>query len=293
MYYRRKILLSLLRFFNNNLGKIELQKLLLEFTLRQSKPAFYFIPYRFGCFSSQANADLKTLQKYGYVTNEDKRWTLIKDFDINENLTADDKIILEYIKLFFKEKSEAELLKYSYTKHPYYAINSEILDKVLDGVNIKRVLNSRPQNNKHGLYTIGYEGISLEQYLNKLIKYDIKILCDVRRNPLSMKYGFSKNQLKNACEHIKIQYIHFPELGISSDERRDLNTQQDYDKLFINYTKALLNTTSSQTQLINLINTNKRVAITCFEADICRCHRLHLANSININPLFKYKVFHI
>jgi hypothetical protein len=39
------------------------------------------------------------------------------------------------------------------------------------------------------IYTLGYEGISLEAYINKLIKNDVKLLCDVRKNPLSRKFG--------------------------------------------------------------------------------------------------------
>lgn len=58
MYYRRKILLSLLEVFGNDLEKIRLQKLLLLFTQKQETAAYDFVPYKFGCFSFHANADL-------------------------------------------------------------------------------------------------------------------------------------------------------------------------------------------------------------------------------------------
>ena len=61
MYYRRKILLSLLEVFDNELEKIRLQKLLLLFTQKQDTPAYDFVPYKFGCFSFHANADLHTM----------------------------------------------------------------------------------------------------------------------------------------------------------------------------------------------------------------------------------------
>lgn len=54
----------------------------------------------------------------------------------------------------------------------------------------------------------------LEQYLNKLIENDVKVLCDVRRNPISMKFGFSKHQLIKACNGVGIEYKHIPEVGI-------------------------------------------------------------------------------
>lgn len=61
------------------------------------------------------------------------------------------------------------------------------------------------------------------------------MLCDVRRNPWSRKYGFSKSTLSNACEGVGIRYEHLPELGIVSDARRNLETQADYDALFAHY----------------------------------------------------------
>ena len=89
-----------------------------------------------------------------------------------------------------------------------------------------------PKGTKTIMFTIGYEGISLEEYLVRLIKNDVKVLVDVRNNPLSMKYGFSKSQLKKYCASLGIKYAHFPEVGIQSDQRQELNSQNDYNKLF-------------------------------------------------------------
>ena len=44
--------------------------------------------------------------------------------------------------------------------------------------------------------------------MTDLIREDVKLLCDVRKNPLSMKFGFSKNQLKGILEGVGIEYIH-------------------------------------------------------------------------------------
>ncbi|MDG5800640.1 DUF488 domain-containing protein [Marinilabiliaceae bacterium ANBcel2] len=102
------------------------------------------------------------------------------------------------------------------------------------------------------MFTIGYEGISLEQYINKLIVNDIKVLCDVRKNSFSMKYGFSKKQLKTTCDGVGIAYIHIPEVGIESDKRQELNTQADYDKLFKIYkTDTLPQVTVKQEEILS------------------------------------------
>jgi uncharacterized protein (DUF488 family) len=97
-------------------------------------------------------------------------------------------------------------------------------------------------------------------------------MVDVRNNPLSMKYGFSKSQLKKYCASLGIQYVHIPEVGIQSEQRQELNTQADYDKLFAVYRKNNLSKTgNAQVSILNLLKENKRIALTCFEASICQC----------------------
>jgi hypothetical protein len=45
------------------------------------------------------------------------------------------------------------------------------------------------------LFTIGYQGRTLEDSLNVLLTASVTLLCDVRRNPVSRKPGFSKGVL--------------------------------------------------------------------------------------------------
>lgn len=91
-----------------------------------------------------------------------------------------------------------------------------------------------------------------------------------------------------------IDYVHIPEVGIQSDQRQELNTQSDYDKLFPIYRKTnLSNTTHSQNEILKLLKQHKRIALTCFEANICQCHRKHLAEAIENLPSFNYEVKHI
>src|SRR5690606_40792860 len=70
-------------------------------------------------------------------------------------------------------------------------------------------------------------GISLEEYLLRLLKNDIKVLVDVRNNPLSMKFGFSKGQLRKFCDNLGIKYVHIPEVGIRSEQRQELKSQAE------------------------------------------------------------------
>lgn len=106
----------------------------------------------------------------------------------------------------------------------YRKINSEIAKNILSTSKLKKITIAKPKLSQTILFTIGYEGISLETYLNRLIENDVKLLVDVRSNPLSMKYGFSKNTLNKYCQSIGIEYEHIPEVGIQSQERKHLST---------------------------------------------------------------------
>jgi len=55
MYYRRKIILSLLQEFGGKLKRTDFQKFLFLVSEHQKKRAFDFIPYKYGCYSFQAS----------------------------------------------------------------------------------------------------------------------------------------------------------------------------------------------------------------------------------------------
>jgi uncharacterized protein (DUF488 family) len=295
MYYRRKIILSVLQVFGGELEKIQLQKLLFLFTrFQKDKKSFDFVPYKYGCYSFQANADLSTLKKYGIVSEKDKFWKKEDEVNYLNELKSDDKKTINDFKIIYANKTSDDLIKLTYKRYPYYSINSTVADKYLSDEELKNLDNYRSFEDEITLFTIGYEGITLETYLNKLIKNNVKVLCDVRKNALSMKYGFSKSQLKNACNGVGIEYIHIPEVGINSEQRQELNTQIDYDSLFQIYKeKNLKESIDSQTKILNLLTNNKRIALTCFEADICQCHRKHLSEAITNLKDFKYKLEHL
>lgn len=295
MYYRRKIILSLIQIFDGELEKIQLQKLLFLFTrFQKDKKTYDFVPYKFGCYSFQANADLSTLKKYGIVSETTRSWKKEDEVNYLIELTKEDKKKISDFRLIYANKTSDDLINLTYKRYPYFAINSTVAKEYLSEEDFKNLDNYRSFEEDITLFTIGYQGITLEAYLNKLIKNNIKVLCDVRKNALSMKYGFSKSQLKNACNGVGIEYIHIPEVGIDSEQRQELKTQTDYDVLFEEYKNLnLKKSISSQTEILNLLKENRRIALTCFEADICQCHRKHLSEAITNLKGFKYNLEHL
>jgi uncharacterized protein (DUF488 family) len=294
VFYRRKIILALLQLFDGQLDKICLQKLLFLFANKQAKAEYDFIPYKFGCYSYSANADMTAMVTRGFLTEDEKTFAKQDPTDYLKQLKPADLKLLQEVKTHYGKMSANALMKHTYINFPFYAIKSEVAENILSQDELEKVTKAKPKSNKTVLFTIGYEGISLEEYLVRLLKNDVKVLVDVRNNPLSMKYGFSKSQLKKYCESVGIDYVHIPEVGIQGNQRQELNTQSDYDKLFAVYRKNnLTQTTTHQTEILKLLKQHKRIALTCFEANICQCHRKHLAEAIETLPGFNYEVKHI
>ena len=260
----------------------------------QSDPDYDFVPYKFGCYSYSLEADLNAMVKRSWLNRSDKEYELTTEKKYFGELSATDKsILLEIVRLYGGMATTA-ITKHTYLNFPYYAINSEIAERILHAKDLEKIKNAVPTNSKSVLYTIGYEGISIEAYLNKLIKNDVKLLVDVRRNPISRKYGFSKGSLGNFCGGLGIEYVHIPEVGIDSSKRRKLNNQDDYNALFREYENTvLLETYNAQEKILTLLDKHKRIALTCFEADKCQCHRTRLAEKLETYPAFKAQIQHL
>lgn len=293
MFYRRKILLALLEVFEGKMEKIRFQKLLFLFSILEKKPNYEFIPYKYGCYSYSANADIKAMVRRGNIVEKDN--FIIKN--ISENylleLKKEDQRRMAEVKCLYGSMSLEGLIKHTYINYPYYAINSLIATKYISKKKIEET-KKKYFDDSITLYTLGYEGISLEHYINKLLKNNIQILLDVRKNAMSQKYGFSKKTLKKVCNSVNIEYLHIPDLGISSEKRQSLNSQKDYDLLFDEYKYTVLkNTQSSQVKVLKLLESYKKIALTCFESDINQCHRKPLSESIVKLSKVKYDLVHL
>ncbi|MEX0905353.1 MAG: DUF488 domain-containing protein [Balneolaceae bacterium] len=280
MFYRRKIILAILEKFGGKIRPTHFQKLLLLFTRRQRKAAFEFVPYKYGAFSFQARADKGTMIKYGLLQNS-KQWVKETGESYIEELKKTDRQILENLWLQFRNISTEELIIHTYREYPFYATRSKIAGKLLSEGELKLVELSRPVNHEQKLYTIGYEGITAEEYMNRLYLKDVRLLVDVRKNSVSMKYGFSKSQLKGMCEKMGIGFLHIPELGIESDKRKKLKSKKDYDELFREYeAETLPGRTKYLKKITALLDEHKRVAVTCFEKEHTSCHRHKISDHL-------------
>lgn len=284
MIYRRKIILSLLEEFGNKLNKTDFQKFLFLISQEQlqntRKSYYHFIPYKYGCFSIQSYSDIEFLKKNNIV-KDDTFISKTDDILYAKQLKREDMDIIRKIYKLHGNKDTNELLSFIYKNYPFYSLNSEIIDRYLSQKEISNLKNTIFSKNNYMLFTIGYEGITLEEYINKLIKNNIKLVIDVRKNAVSMKYGFSKYTLKKWLNNINIEYEHIPELGIESEKREELKNQKDYDELFNDYKNTtLINNFKHVEYIFNKFLKHKRIALTCFEALPIQCHRSIVRDAI-------------
>jgi hypothetical protein len=276
LFERQRLLLTLLDLLDGPVGNTDFQKLLLFYAQECEKtPSYEFVPYKFGGFSFTSYADKRKLMETGLLTEDAQQWQLTES---GRKVAREHAVLPLMVTQFCRRYATlrgTDLIAEQYRKYPYYAARSEIVDKLsLEPEAHARIAAARPAKSEPGLCTIGYEGKSLENYLNQLLQAGVTLLCDVRRNPLSRKYGFSKSTLRKACEGIGIRYEHLPELGISSEERRDLETQADYDALFATYKRNDLPQQKAVLEKIgSWIEQGERVALTCYEAQPHQCHR--------------------
>ena len=230
--YRKKLLLAVIEAFGGSVDSLKFQKYLFLISKQLSKGYYSFIPYHYGCFSFESYNDKRSLINSGHLLENDKKWVTHKNNHFLSKINLQDKEHILNIKKEYGRASKQALLHKIYSKYPYYAINSQILQKVnLSTRERKTISSKKPTQTNKCLFTIGYEGRSIDEYLNLLIKNNIKVLCDVRKNPLSRKYGFSKQSLQKNLAQLNIQYLHIPRLGINSHLRKNLETEQDYKKI--------------------------------------------------------------
>jgi hypothetical protein len=292
MYYRRKVLLALLEAFGGRLSKTDCEKLLFLFCQTSQSNYYDFYPYQFGGFSLISYYDKNVLTNDGFLESGEDFVLTLKDSFIDK-LKHNDKKVLSTLVNRTKLRGDA-LIKTIYQEYPYYALKSKIVTRLLTPDEIKWASLSWNLETTPCLFTIGYEGLTIDAFLNKLIKNNIHALIDVRNNPFSMKYGFSKPRFQNYVESIGIKYYHLPQLGIPSELRKGLRTKESYTSLFTYYENSILpNNLVHLRKIEQIIAEHLRAALTCFEAYYQSCHRHKITDYLNQEPGFNVKISHL
>ena len=269
LFNRQKVLLNTIESLNEiniNSRRAIVKSLFLlreEHNFSEKMPFYHFFAYKQGPFSHLCFDDLRKLRDNNLIDEEETTITEAGKELLNKSGREHESAIKTMLKSFPDEK---KITDYVYQEYPQYTIKSELIEQ-------------KPKKAEPGFFTIGYEGKDIDQFLNALVSNRIELLIDIRKNPFSMNFVYIKGALMKKLKDVGIDYLHIPELGIESEERKNLNTQSDYEELFAKYRQTLPIKEVYINRIIEL-GTAKRVALLCFEADSSFCHRGEVAKAI-------------
>lgn len=129
------------------------------------------------------------------------------------------------------------------------------------------------------VYTIGYEGLNLDEFLELLRTHGIEHLVDVRDAPISRKPGFAKAALSKAIEASGIRYTHVKALGCP----KPIRDRHKDDGDWVNYTRAFkiyLDGQGAAVEMLRHVVASEHTCLMCYEADFNRCHRTFVAEGV-------------
>jgi len=285
---RQKVILDVLKEAGQPLGPIRFVKVL--FLLR-NEPSFCddrtfyeFVPYRYGPFSFALYRELNALRRDGYVSDSSdtislaSRTRAVASQKASELSPSERRAIAKVVATNVGTP-QRDLLRSVYQRFPWYALMTEFPDLV------PKDAPQRPRA-AVAVYTVGYEGKSVDGFFNQLLASGIGAIIDVRANPISRKYGFAKTTMSEIACKLGFAYYHIPELGIDSRHRATLSDYQSYQQLLDRYETEMLPGRGPAIERAADLLRERPSALLCMERDVSCCHRGRLAKVVaNISSL--------
>ena len=130
------------------------------------------------------------------------------------------------------------------------------------------------------IFTIGYEGATVPEFIAALLKAGVGRVIDVRALPLSRRPGFSKSALRAALEESNIDYIHLKALGTPSEGRAAARAGRhaDMERIYAGQLE-LPEAIAQSAQMLELAR-EKPTALLCMEREPAHCHRTSLLRAV-------------
>ncbi len=276
MFYRRKIVLALLEAFGGSLAPTDCQNLLMLFCQRRGKNYYDFFPHHSDAYSFLLYQDKARLISLGLLAAQEA-FTKSNQELFFPQILKEDQFVLQSL------ATEVRRMR-----------STQTASTVLPHSEYAQVQQKQHTDTPPCLFTLGYEGLSIDAYVSILLSNNITALIDVRKNPLSMKYGFSKTKLCEYLRQVNITYFHIGDLGIPSTLRKELNNKSAYESLFSYYRLHILPEQKEAIKQVKAIaNVQCRTVLTCFEADAQYCHRHEITEYLEKDVSFGLPVIHL
>jgi uncharacterized protein (DUF488 family) len=130
------------------------------------------------------------------------------------------------------------------------------------------------------IFTIGYEGTTVPEFIAALMAAGVDRVIDVRALPLSRRPGFSKSPLRAALEQAGIEYVHLKALGTPAEGRAAARAgrHKDLERIYAGQLE-LAEAIAQSAQMLDLA-AEKPSALLCMERDPAHCHRSLLLDAV-------------
>lgn len=130
------------------------------------------------------------------------------------------------------------------------------------------------------LFTIGYEGKTVAEFLEQLRALGVDLLIDVRAVAASRRPGFSKTALSGALRENGVDYLHLRALGTPKAGREAARKGRIAEMRAIY--EGQLATPEAELAMEQALDAalERKVALLCFEADSAGCHRAVIAERL-------------
>ncbi len=283
MLHRRKALLYLLQQAPSPITRSKAQ-LLMFLAMHESITGDYqFIPTEGGPLSLVLEDDTIAMLKKGLVAETHTADQSIQLLRVNTDqydeamLPKDEeRQLLDTVLGKYQANEEEELLKLSITSKPFYGIrlpNEKIL--LLDKKTQSEIatIQKTLKESERALYTIGYEKISLDEFILHLLLQGIQTVIDVRETTTSRRREFSRNPPQLALKTARIEYISMPEVGIPSEIRNKILAKGDHHDLLVWYREHVMHASTSYAEEVATLVSRENTALMCYEKDPKECHR--------------------
>jgi hypothetical protein len=148
---------------------------------------------------------------------------------------------------------------------------------------VKRVYDRRSRSGASDLVSIGYEGRTLDDFLDILTELEVATVADVRLTPVSRKPGFSKSRLGEALSERGMRYEHLRGLGNPKANREPFRAGTTASRRA--YAAAVNETGTEDLERLRGLLGPCRVALLCFERQHTDCHRSCVADLlVDLDP---------
>ncbi len=129
--------------------------------------------------------------------------------------------------------------------------------------------------------TLGYQGLSLENYVETLLASNVGIVLDVREVAWSYNRRYIKSVLQRTLLEAGIKYTHLRICGNPSSNRKTANSVEECLSRYRDYLKENMECLETLLEYVDCASKREKPAcLTCYEHKPEDCHRSILTNAL-------------